>query len=413
MEYFRVEGGRPLEGTVRVQGAKNSALPLLAATLLARGETVLRNCPELTDVAAALDILACLGCRVGREGDTVRVPSWRGDVEHYSDLAEEVARLYGYNEIPTRFTGSISTAGGLTPEQQCERRVGEICRSLGLDEIITYSFISPSYYDRIRLPEDSPLRRSLRILNPLGEDTSIMRTTTLPSMLEILTKNYNVRNREAYLYEIGRTYLPREDGLADEPKTVSLGAYGPGVNFFTVKGWCETLLEGLGIEGARCRQERENPSWHPGRCATLWVGDSCIGTLGQIHPKVMKNYGVDAEFYCAELSFGELLRLRGGTPVFRALPRFPAVTRDLAVLCDLAIPVGDLRDAILENGGEYLKECAVFDVYTGRSIMDGKKSVAFSLTMRAEDQTLTDEHAEETVARVLNVLKERFGAEIR
>ena len=382
-------------------------------------ETVLKLEPEKINalLGTELDAEAMRGYlrRLGftAEGDTVRVPSWRGDVEHYSDLAEEVARLYGYNEIPTRFTGSISTAGGLTPEQQCERRVGEICRSLGLDEIITYSFISPSYYDRIRLPEDSPLRRSLRILNPLGEDTSIMRTTTLPSMLEILTKNYNVRNREAYLYEIGRTYLPREDGLADEPKTVSLGAYGPGVNFFTVKGWCETLLEGLGIEGARCRQERENPSWHPGRCATLWVGDSCIGTLGQIHPKVMKNYGVDAEFYCAELSFGELLRLRGGTPVFRALPRFPAVTRDLAVLCDLAIPVGDLRDAILESGGEYLKECAVFDVYTGRSIMDGKKSVAFSLTMRAEDQTLTDEHAEETVARVLNVLKERFGAEIR
>ena len=147
------------------------------------------------------------------DGDVIHVPSWRGDVEHYSDIAEEVARFYGYNNIPTRFTGAISTCGGFTPVQQSERRVGELCRAMGLDEIITYSFISPSYYDKIRMPADSPLRDSLRILNPLGEDTSIMRTTILPSMLEILTRNYNYRNKSAALYEIGRIYLKRADGL--------------------------------------------------------------------------------------------------------------------------------------------------------------------------------------------------------
>ena len=328
-------------------------------------------------------------------------------MEHWSDLAEEVARFYGYNEIPTRFTGAISTCGGFTPAQQTERHIGEICRSLGLDEIITYSFISPNYYDKICLPADSPLRESLRILNPLGEDTSIMRTTVLPSMLEILTRNYNYRNKTAALYEIGRTYHPRPDGLADEPKTVSLGAYGEEMNFFVLKGWVEALLKGLGIPKAKYIRDSLNPSYHPGRCATVWVGDCCLGTLGQIHPKVMRNYAVDTEFFCAQLSFDALYTLQGGTPVFRPLPKFPAVTRDIAVLCDREIPAGDMEEVIRAAGGEYLTDCTVFDVYTGHRIADGKKSVAFSLTMRAEDQTLTDEHAEETVRGILKALKDR------
>ena len=192
------------------------------------------------DAEAMKKILTDLGFTM--EGNLIHVPSWRADVVHYSDVAEEIARFYGYNEIPVRFTGAISTCGGFSPEQQCERQIGEILRALGLDEIITYSFISPSYYDKIRMPKDSPLRDSLKILNPLGEDTSIMRTSILPSMLEILTRNYNFRNKAAFLYEIGRIYLKRPDGLADEPKMVSIGMYGPEVDFFRMKGIVETLL---------------------------------------------------------------------------------------------------------------------------------------------------------------------------
>jgi len=347
------------------------------------------------------------------EGDTIYVPSWRGDVEHYSDIAEEVARFYGYNEIPVAFTGAISTCGGFTEEQQCERLIGQTCRSLGMDEIITYSFISPGYYDKIRMPADSPLRSSLRILNPLGEDTSIMRTTILPSMLEILTRNYNYRNKWAALYEIGRIYLKREDGLADEPKIVSMGAYGPNMNFFTLKGWVEALLESLGAAKPHFEQERSNPSYHPGRCAKVYVDGKCVGVLGQIHPQVAANYGVETEFYCAELSFETLLAVKGALPVYKPLPRFPAVTRDIAVVCEREIPVGELTDCVLRSGGEYLEDCQLFDVYTGHHIPDGMKSVAFSLTMRAEDQTLTDEHAEETVKRVLLALAREYRAVMR
>ena len=347
------------------------------------------------------------------EGEIIHVPSWRADVEHYSDIAEEVARFYGYNEIPTKFTGAISTCGGYTPVQQCERQVGEILRSLGLDEIITYSFISPSYYDKIRMPVDSPLRDSLKILNPLGEDTSIMRTTVLPSMLEILTRNYNFRNKAALLYEIGKIYLKREDGLADEPKIVSIGLYGPDTDFFKLKGIVETLISGITGKEMRFVTEKENASYHPGRCAKVFAGDACLGVFGQIHPAVAANYGVDTELYCAELSFDALYALRRELPVYTPLPKFPSVSRDIAVVCSNAIPVGDLSDCILKNGGAFLKGCSVFDVYTGRHIADGLKSVAFSLTMRADDRTMTDDDADSTVKSVLRALKEQYNAVIR
>ena len=347
------------------------------------------------------------------DGDTINVPSWRGDVEHYSDIAEEVARMYGYNEIPTEFTGAISSCGGYTELQQCERSVGELLRSMSLDEIITYSFISPTYYDKIRMPADSPLRDSLRILNPLGEDTSIMRTTVLPSMLEILTRNYNFRNKSALLYEIGKIYLKRGDGLADEPKIVSIGMYGPDIDFFTIKGIVDTLIEKITGKTARYIAKKDNASYHPGRCAEVYIGDEYLGVFGQIHPEVAKNYGVDTDMYCAELKFDVLYALRRALPIYEALPKFPAVSRDIAVVCDASIPVGSLEECIMANGGTFLKDCALFDVYQGHHIAEGMKSVAFSLTMRADDRTMTDDDAEQTVKAVLAALKEKFNAVIR
>ena len=249
-------------------------------------------------------ILKSVGFEV--EGDQVTVPSWRGDVLRMADLAEEVARFYGYNNIPCTLVSGETTQGGYSPAQKLEQLLGSVCRTCGYDEIITYSFISPTYYDKIRWPENAERRNSFKILNPLGEDTSIMRTTVLPSMLEILTRNYNYRNKTAKLYEVGRTYLPGgEDGLAVESKYLSLGAYGPDMDFFAMKGVVEAVLNEIRAKDIRFQAITENPSYHPGRCAAVWSGDQCIGVFGQIHPLVCKNYDVDAEFYCAELSFAD------------------------------------------------------------------------------------------------------------
>ena len=356
-------------------------------------------------------ILEALDFKV--EGDTIHVPSWRSDVEHYSDIAEEVARFYGYNNIPDTLSNGLTARRGLTDIQQTENLLGSVCRAAGYDEIITYSFISPTYYDKIDLPKDSPLRDSLKILNPLGEDTSIMRTTTLPSMLEILTRNYNFRNKSAKLYELGRVYFKRADGLADEPKVLTLGAYGDGMDFFTLKGAVEAVLKQLRIENVRFLADSENPSYHPGRCAKVFSGDRLLGVLGQIHPHVAGNYGVDAELYAAELRFDALYESKGSQPLYQPLPKFPAVTRDIAVVCDASVTVGELEDAIRKGAKGLLKDAALFDIYTGTGIAPGKKSVAFNLTLRADDRSLTAEEADADVKSILTALEQECGAVLR
>ena len=356
-------------------------------------------------------ILLSLGFEL--DGDEIHVPSWRADVEHYSDIAEEVARFYGYNRIPSTLSAGVNPRRGFSPVQKAENTIGALCRTAGYNEIITYSFISPTYYDKIHLPANSPLRNSLRILNPLGEDTSIMRTTTLPSMLEILTRNYNYRNKSAKLYELGRTYFARPDGLADEPKVLSLGAYGPDVDFFALKGAVEAVLDGLRIPGIRYTAEREIPSYHPGRCAKVWCGNALLGVLGQIHPQVAVSYGVDCELYAAELSFDALYAHAGGKPVYQPLPKFPAVTRDIAVVCDQSIPVADLEDCIRRGARGLLKSVTLFDIYTGVGIPAEKKSVAFNLELRSDERNLTAEEANEDVNHILALLQSELGAVLR
>ncbi len=363
------------------------------------------------DSAEMCRILQELG--FGVDGDIITVPSWRGDVEHYSDLAEEVARFYGYNQIPTTAMTGVTTRGGYSPEQMLERSLGTVCRSLGYDEIITYSFISPTYYDKIRLPEDSPLRKSMKIMNPLGEDTSIMRTTVMPSMLEILTRNYNYRNKEAHLYELGRTYFEREDGMADEPKHLSLGVYGPEESFFTLKGAVETILDSIRAEDVTYVAEKSDPSYHPGRCAKVYVNGQEVGTLGQIHPLVAANYGVDAELYYADLKFDALFASRGADPEYQPLPKFPAVTRDIAVLVDKAVTVGAMESSIQAAAKGLLKDVTLFDIYEGAKLPTGKKSVAFNLVLRADDRSLTAQEADDEVNLVLERLKKDFDAMLR
>lgn len=372
-----------------------------------------------TDVAENVmyTILQKLGFTTTKERGVIQVPSWRADVKEMADLAEEVARFYGYNNIPTTLMRGQTTLGGYSPEQKLEQTLGSVCRSCGYDEIITYSFISPAWYDKIGWPEQDFHRKSFKILNPLGEDTSIMRTTTLPSMLDILARNYNYRNRDVRLYEVGRVYAPGgEDGLAIESKVLTLGAYGEGFDFYDLKGCVEAILKSIRAEDVHFEGSLGAPSdlsYHPGRFATVWSGTDQVGVLGQVHPNVAKNFGVDGELYCAELSFDELMLARGAGAEYVPLPKFPSVTRDIAVVCDESVTVGALEKAIREGAKGLLKEAALFDIYRGKGIDEGKKSVAFNLVLRADDRSLTSEEADEDVKSILEALEAECGAKLR
>ncbi|MBR4078064.1 MAG: phenylalanine--tRNA ligase subunit beta [Oscillospiraceae bacterium] len=399
--------GEVVEGIIDVMPNKREATKLML-------EPAKINALLGTDISKEemIGYLLQLGFTV--EGDEITVPSWRTDVEHYSDIAEEVARFFGYNNIPNQMAPAGVSAGGYTEKQKFEMELGAACRACGYDEIITYSFISPNYYNKINLPENSPKRDSYKILNPLGEDTSIMRTTTLPSMLEIIARNYNYRNKSAKLYEIGKIYLKQENEfLAKEPRILSLGAYGSDMDFFNMKGVIETLFEQFHTEDVWFEAETTNPSYHPGRCAKVFAQGKEIGVFGQIHPAVAANYGVDAEIYCAELSFEAMLEVKGGLPVYRPLPKFPASTRDIAVVCDAAIPVAKLIKCIKDSGCNCLECCDLFDVYQGKGVAEGKKSVAFNLTLRAEDRSLTGEEAEAAVKKILTALEAEYNAVLR
>ena len=360
-------------------------------------------------------ILSDLGFQL--DGNTVTVPSWRLDIDPkytQNDFAEEVARIYGFNNIPsTMMADSGTKSGGYTPEQAAERRLGETCRANGYDSIITYSFYSPAGWDMIRLPENDPRRDAIRILNPLGEDTSCMRTTTLPSVLEVLARNWNFRNKAVRIYEFAKVYKKRPDGMADEPKILTLGAYGGGMDFYTLKGTVEELCDALRISGVEYVPVRDDPSYHPGRCAAVYAGGEYLGRFGQVHPLVAKNYGVSEELYAAELDFPAMFAHRTTELYYAPLPRYPAVMRDISLVCDDAVTAGELEKCIRRAGGEYLESVEVFDVYKGANIPEGKKSVSFALALRAGDQTLTDDHADEAVAAILGALAREYGAVIR
>ncbi len=365
------------------------------------------NIPE-EDMVKYLNLL-----EIPVDGRTIQVPSWRPDLNLMADIAEEVGRSYGYNEIPTT-AFKTSTQGGYAPIMKLESKTGALCRALGYNEIITYSFVGPNIFDQIRIPADSPLRNTLKIQNPLGEDTSIMRTTALPSMLDILSRNYAYHNKSVKLYELAKIYLPVEgQKLPEEPKILVLGTYGAGETFFTLKGELEAILEGLNMPKAAYAADKENPSYHPGRCAKVTIGDVQIGYIGQIHPLVAKNYGIDSEIFCAEINFTALSALQLPDPTYVPLPKYPSVTRDLAIVCDENITVAQAQDVIASAAGKLLKNVKLFDIYRGVGIAEGKKSLAFSLELRADDRTLSDADTQPVFDKVLTALKEKLDANLR
>ena len=346
------------------------------------------------------------------DGDQVTVPSWRDDMEGMADIAEEVARYFGYDNIPTTLLRGETTKGGLTRRQVFNRKVNDACNAAGYSEAKTLSFLSPKAFDKICLAENDVRRQAVVITNPLGEDQSLLRTTALPAMLEAAARNYNYRSPSIHLFEPSKIYLPKldENGktdphqLPEEKSVLVMATYGD--DFFHLKGCIEGILTMLSISGCVFTPCNDNPCYHPGRCAKVSIGDVEVGYMGQVHPLVAKNYGIDAEVYCAEISLTKLFALQLPEATYTPLPKYPTVSRDLSVLCDEALTVAEVEDVMTAAGGKLLRNIKLFDIYRGTGVPEGKKSVAFALELRADDRTLTDSDSEAVMNKILTALKE-------
>ena len=357
-------------------------------------------------------VLERLECKV--EGNSITVPSFRADLTCMNDIAEEIIRIYGYNKIKSTCIYAETTQGGRTPKQQFEVDLEELLYGMGCDQIQTFSFISPKYYDKIRLPADSTLRRSVVISNPLGEDTSVMRTTALPSMLEVVARNINFSNEDVRLFEMATVYIPDADEskLPAENKVITLGMYGD-EDFYTIKGVIENILSKAGIDGAKFVSYSDDAAYHPGRCAKIVVGDRELGIFGQIHPVTANNYGISIPVYAAELSFDAIFDCADMTIDYKPLPKFPAVSRDFSFICDESLEVGTIEEVMAKAAGKLCEGVKLFDIFRGEKIGEGKKSVAFRVILRAPDRTLTVEEADKVSSKIIKDLSYKLGLNIR
>ncbi|QGU94969.1 phenylalanine--tRNA ligase subunit beta [Clostridium bovifaecis] len=350
------------------------------------------------------------------EGDTlvISVPTFRSDINIREDVAEEIARIYGYNNVPSTTPSVETLKGGKSAKQILDDKVLETLISSGLNQAITYSFVSPKVFDRVLIPEDSILRKAVAIRNPLGEDYSIMRTTSIPSMMEALARNYSRNNELARLFEIGKVYLPKEDenDLPEERNIVTIGMYGK-ADYLDLKGVVENIIDVLGVEKVKFQRESENPSFHPGKTAALYIKKEYVGAVGEIHPDVAEKYGVEERCYIAELNLDILYRNATMEKRYTPLPKFPAVTRDIAILVDENILVQEIEDAIKNQGGKLLESVKLFDIYQGKQIPQGQKSIAYALVYRGENRTLTDNDVNKVHDKIVRTLEQKLGAELR
>ena len=361
-----------------------------------------------------VNVLERLECKI--EGDSIIVPSFRADLTCMQDIAEEIIRIYGYNKIKSTCIYAETTQGGRTPKQQYEVDCEHLLYGEGFDQIQTFSFISPKYYDKIRMSEDNALRKSVVISNPLGEDTSVMRTTALPSMMEVVARNINFSNDDVRLFEVATVYIPQEgeNVLPAENKVITLAAYGKDEDFYTLKGVIENILESAGIKKAKFVSFAQDKAYHSGRCAKIYTQDGKeLGIFGQIHPLTAKNYNVSTPVYAAELSFDAIFDAADMSIDYKPLPKFPAVSRDFSFVCDEALEVGTIAEVMEKAAGKLCEGVALFDVFRGEKLGAGKKSVAFRVTLRATDRTLTVEEADKVSNKILKDLSFKLGLNIR
>jgi phenylalanyl-tRNA synthetase beta chain len=367
-------------------------------------------------VKRMVEIFNALEFTVNMSAMTITIPSFRPDIVEEADLAEEVARFYGYNNIEAKLLeGKAATMGRKSWKQKVEDIIKQTMLACGLSEIYTYSFASPKVLDLLDLPADSALRRTVTVMNPLGEDFSIMRTTTLPEMLEVLSNNYNKRVEEARLFEVSYVYLPESVPVTELPyekPVLTIGMYG-NADFYDLKGVIDELLYRLGIRNFAYTPVRDYPSFHPGRTARLLIDGKEAGVLGEIHPKVAQKFEAAERNYAAMLDMEPLVANASLKVQYRPLPRFPAVTRDIALLVKDGVMVKQLEDIIRQRSGRIFEDIKLFDVYKGKQVPEGMKSVAYSITFRAEDRTLTDEEVAKTMKRILDGLEDSLGAQLR
>ncbi len=360
-----------------------------------------------------LDIFARLGIEVDTDKMILYPPSWRPDLLAEADIAEEVARFYGYDIIPTTLMTGSTTCGILTPEQKLERQISDILTSQGMYEIYTYNFQSPQMLDKLNVAKDSPLRNQVKISNPLGEDTSVMRTTMAGSMLETLSRNYNYRTKTAKLFELGRVYIPTEKGqLPDEPRTLMLGMYGD-CDFYDIKGVCEEMFSQLHIANVEYERIEDNPVYHPGRSAKITVDGNVMGVIGEVHPSVLRNFEIGTRAYMAELDFAVIFNGTNRNVKYTPLTKYPAVTRDFSIVVDRMTPVADIEKVMRKAGGKLLTKLDLSDVYTGSQIPEDKKSVMYKAEFKSPDRSLTGEEADNLHAKIVKALSNELAAELR
>lgn len=365
------------------------------------------------DMKYYLDLID-LKTTIDNDNLVITIPTFRVDIGIKEDIAEEVARIYGYDKIPTTIF-SVSTARD--PKYKKDILKEEVIKAMigsGVNQSISYSFISPKVFDKINIPSDSELRNVVKIKNPLGEDYSVMRTTTIHSMMEALARNYSKSNDYVRLFEVGKVYIKNEDEskLPEEKNVLTIGMYGE-CDFLDIKGVVENVLDALGLYKVKFTRESENLSYHPGKTANVMIGKTKVGTLGEVHPTVTDNYGIDVNCYLAELDLDGLFNYAKIEKSYKPLPKFPAVTRDMALIVDDEILVQEIEDTIRRAGGNLVEKVKLFDIYKGSQIPDGKKSIAYSIAYRDNKKTLTDNDVNKVHGKILRSLEHKLGAILR
>ncbi|MGX8797520.1 phenylalanine--tRNA ligase subunit beta [Fusibacter sp. JL298sf-3] len=362
------------------------------------------------------EIVKCLArLEIAVEGDVAIVPSYRLDLEKPIDLVEEVARVYGYDNIDMTLP-KMNVWGAYTNGQRIEIKAVNALTASGADEILTYSFVSEKELDKINVSGESLLRQQVRLINPLGEEFSTMRTTLVPSLLEVLSRNYNRKIKGARLFEIGNIFIPKEMPVQSEPiekKVLVIGTYGEAESFYTLKGLVENLLLALGIEGYHFEKETKHATYHTGRCANLIWNGHVLGTLGEVHPLVMENYNLGTRTYVADIDFNILMQITNESPRFKSIPKYPAIERDMAVVVKEAITSHEIEKIVAGECGDIFEAIEWFDLYRGPQIPEGCKSLAYALKFRAADRTLTDDEVNPLFDKALKALEEKLGATLR